>query len=979
MKNAVSNDHVRAVVRAILGGVSTLSLGVVSAPLLAQAQPAPSSQAASPTAKSDQLEEVVVTGLRASLQKSLDIKRDSDGVVDAISAEDIGKFPDSNLAAAMMRVPGVSISRGTSAMGGVPTSIGDATQITVRGFGPSFNETLYDGREVATALGNSTRGFDFSAVGADFVNEVDILKTPDATLSSGAIGATINIKFPKPFDHPGMTFSGSLSGTDSQGENKVTPNGGILFSDTFADNTFGILADAAYTDRKIRGNHVNIQGWEGSQIAPSQLAGAAAGASTTASINDWFIQDYGIYQEHTDDKRIGGRLVLQARAGDSVVFTLNDDYSKETLSQTQYGYSVWFNNGSLTNVTQNPDGTLVSFVQANTPTDFQSQVNGSVIENNSIGFNVKWDASDHASYGFDFAHSEAKLNPGGQLGSIDVDVGYGPSGANSTCNAPQVQCNGTSVGIAGVGSGSLPYPTGLGPNGNAALFINNGLIGSHVLVMSSQRNKDAIDQFKLEGAWKEDKTQLRYGIQYLKDKENLSEVDDFQNNDWQAFAGYGPASHNTGGVALPQNLFGGSFGTGGFISGFSNNGKLPPAILQFSSSAVLNYLQGLGAAAANPGCCTPAFDGTFRMIPNVGATQVLEEDTFSPFVNFTTEVLIADKPLRVNVGAREERTEVKSAGLGQQVTGLTVQASDHTAFLVSYSPVTTISTSSKYNYLLPSLDLNLSLTPEFKVRFDASRTLTRPPLSYLTPVLNVAQGQRVGSLVATGGNPGLLPFLSDNIDLGAEWYYARNSYVSAGVFVKDVTNFIVGGTVKATINGVVDPTTSQLAQFAVTSRINGPSAEVRGIELAVQHVFADSGFGVQANATFVHSNKPYNANDISVSGFAVTGLANSANFVGFYDRNGFQARIAVNWRDEYLDHFGQQQNNSAFGTEPTFVNGNTELDFSTSYDFNDHFSLYFEALNLTDATFSTHGRFKEQVLDVVDTGRSYTLGVHMKL
>ncbi len=367
------------------------------------------------------------------------------------------------------------------------------------------------------------------------------------------------------------------------------------------------------------------------------------------------------------------------------------------------------------------------------------------------------------------------------------------------------------------------------------------------------------------------------------------------------------------------------------------------------------------------------------MIPNVGATQVLEEDTFSPFVNFTTEVLIADKPLRVNVGAREERTEVKSAGLGQQVTGLTVQASDHTAFLVSYSPVTTISTSSKYNYLLPSLDLNLSLTPEFKVRFDASRTLTRPPLSYLTPVLNVAQGQRVGSLVATGGNPGLLPFLSDNIDLGAEWYYARNSYVSAGVFVKDVTNFIVGGTVKATINGVVDPTTSQLAQFAVTSRINGPSAEVRGIELAVQHVFADSGFGVQANATFVHSNKPYNANDISVSGFAVTGLANSANFVGFYDRNGFQARIAVNWRDEYLDHFGQQQNNSAFGTEPTFVNGNTELDFSTSYDFNDHFSLYFEALNLTDATFSTHGRFKEQVLDVVDTGRSYTLGVHMKL
>ncbi len=132
------------------------------------------------------------------------------------------------------------------------------------------------------------------------------------------------------------------------------------------------------------------------------------------------------------------------------------------------------------------------------------------------------------------------------------------------------------------------------------------------------------------------------------------------------------------------------------------------------------------------------------------------------------------------------------------------------------------------------------------------------------------------------------------------------------------------------------------AIFTVTSQVNGPSAEVRGLELAWQHVFGDTGFGFQANATFVGTNKPYDPNDLSVSGFAVTGLANSSNFVPFYDKYGFQARVAVNHRSESLDRFGQTQNNSQFGTEPTFVNATTYVDFSTSYDINTHFNVYFD-------------------------------------
>jgi iron complex outermembrane recepter protein len=969
MKNT-GNDYLRRMVHALcIGSVSTLSLSALSTPSYA------ADAATAPAATSDELNEIVVTGIRASLQQSLDIKRENDGIVDAISAEDIGTFPDNNLAEAMQRIPGVSVSRGTSSMGGVPTTNGQASEITVRGFGPTYNETLYDGRPVASGIGN--RGYDFSSVGSNFVGQVDVLKTPDSTLSSGAIGATINIMYPKPFDHPGLQLAGSVSASYSPEQGNGTPNGGILFSDTFADDTIGILLDADYQENKILANHVNVQGWEGSLLAPSQLAGAPAGASTVGSIKDWFIQDYGVYQEHDKNERTDARMALQWRPAENILLTANDDYSRDWLTQDQYGYSVWFNNGSLTDVTQNSNGTLTSFVQPNTPTDFQGQVNGSVIENNLIGFNAQWTVSSHLVYEFDADQSVSKLNPGGQLSSIDADVGYGPSSPGGT--------NGTNVGIAGVGSNSLPYPTGIGPNGNAALFINNGIIGSHVLPMSSPQNVNTVNQFKLQGTWTEDNLKFKYGLQYVYNKENLSEYDSFVNNDWQAYAGYGPASNNPGGVQLPQGYFTNSFNTSNFINGFSNNGNLPPNILQFNPYTVLNYLQSLGnpqttnIPGANKTCCTPPFNGIYQMAFNYGDYQNISETTFAPYVNLNTKLSIDNMPLLVNVGLRYDRTETKSAGLEQLPTTLTVQASDHTAYLVTYTGTVPAETTNTYQYLLPDVDLNLLVTDKIKVRLDASRTLTRPPLNYLTPDLNVPQGQRVGSLVATGGNPNLLPYLSDNVDLGAEWYYAHNSYASIDGFVKNVTNFIVGSTSQQSINGVVLPGTTIPALFSVTSQVNGPSAQVRGIELALQHMFWDTGFGFYANATFVTTNKPYNPYDTNVSGFAVTGLANSANLIAFYDKNGFQARVAVNHRDEYLDHFGQQQNNSAYGTEPTFVNATTQVDFSTSYQITRQLQVYFEALNLTDATYSTHGRFSEQILDVVDYGRTFTLGVHFKL
>jgi iron complex outermembrane recepter protein len=930
-----------------------------------------------PAAAQDDTETVVVTGIRGSLQRSLDVKRESSGLVDAISAEDIGKFPDVNLAQAMMRIPGVTVTRQASTMGGTGgvSTNGEATEITVRGFGPTFNQTLFDGRQVAT--GTADRAFDFSSVQSDFVSQIDVMKSPDASLSSGAIGATVNVKFPKPFDHPGLVIAGSAAGAVSPENGDLSPNGDFLISDTFANDTFGILVAGSYSDIKTRQNHINVQGWEGTFA--DQFSSTVPG--TDPAHPAWFIQDYGIYHELQDTERLQGRVVLQWRPTEAFEITLNDNYSRSHIHQGQYGYSVWFNSGSLTNVQLDDNGTVVDFIQANTPTDFQGQYNNQVLQFNDIGINVKWNVNDKLSLMLDADHADGWSNPGGIVGA-DMDVGYGPSGPGGLY--------GVDFGIAIPGGHNLPYPTAYGPSGNQSQFINNGLIGSHVLPMTNGQNLDTINQVKVEANWEDsDALTIKFGFQYVAEHKNEKSYDTFENSNWQAYAGYGPDSGNAFGVHLPQDYFSNSFSTADFINGWGGSENLPSNILQYDPWPTIAYLESLGnpqttvIPGANVHCCDQPpdevgrpFDGVYRLAFNPGAYHVLMEKTYTGYMEAALRTTLIDRPLRVNIGARYDITQEDVVGLGRVPVSFTIDVADHTAYDIVYTDTTNVTAHHSYQYLLPHLDLIWSLTDDIDLRFNASRTLTRPPISNLAPTFNIT-GARTNAVSATGGNPDLLPFLSDNLDLGAQWYYASNSYFSVDAFLKSVSNFIVTGSTQQVFYGVGPGGTD--IPYTLSTQVNGPAANVYGLEVAWQHVFGDTGFGFQVNGTIVGTDKPYNPYDINISGFSVTGLADSANMVAFYDKDGFQVRLAANWQDSYLDHFGQIQNLSKFGSEPTFVNTSWNMDFSTSYDVTNQVTVYFEALNLTNATYSTHGRFSNQVLDVVDYGRKFIFGVHFKM
>src|SRR5690606_12293213 len=305
----------------------------------------------------------------------------------------------------------------------------------------------------------------------------------------------------------------------------------------------------------------------------------------------------------------------------------------------------------------------------------------------------------------------------------------------------------------------------------------------------------------------------------------------------------GPAPGTAGGVPIPAGLYRGLVSTDDFIPGFS--GALPPVLIDFSAIDYQAFLSGLGNPQTTPipgfnySCCD--FTGTFDVAEDVGSVRRVNEKTWALFLSGRFQTEISGMPLTFTPGVRQESTRVTSTGIGRLPTSITPSTTDPTLLTVSFGPSEEVTAKNSYSHLLPALDVKLEVLPDVILRFDASRTLTRPTLNLLTPVLNIGSGQRVGALTANGGNPTLSPYLAENFDVAAECYYAPNSYAAVNFFLKNVSNFIVQGTQRQTINDVIDPSTGQPAQFSVSQRVNGPEATVRGVELALQHTFGNSG------------------------------------------------------------------------------------------------------------------------------------------
>ena len=392
-------------------------------------------------------DEITVTGIRGSLLTSADIKRDNVGVVDAITSEDIGKFPDTNLAESLQRITGVSIDRRN----------GEGNQISVRGFGPSFNLVTLNGRQMPGASSpkqenassaNVPRSFNFAEIASESVSAVEVYKTARPNLPSGGIGATVNLRTAKPFDFDGFTATAKVNGlADLSNEvgDDITPELSGLISHTFAEGRVGILLNGSFSQRDSRENIIGTDGWIRGNSADASAAGIdstaidpAANPSGSIWVPRNLLWDFSDHER----ERINGQGVLQFSPIDSFTATVDYTFSnyKDDISRNQT--AVWFQQDTITGTTDSNGTVIDPTVTANPGAglgafDFNGYFDQVETENKSIGVNLEWQLRENLNFVFDYHDSESHAQPDGQssdfllilAGPLGVDYSADYSGA----------------------------------------------------------------------------------------------------------------------------------------------------------------------------------------------------------------------------------------------------------------------------------------------------------------------------------------------------------------------------------------------------------------------------------------------------------------------------------------------------------------------------------------------------------------------
>ena len=998
-------------------GVSALALAAGSG--IAQAQTA--GQGTTAAAADNSV--VVVTGIRSSLRSSMQVKRTSQGVVDSISAEDIGKFPDTNLAESLQRITGVSIDR----------SNGEGSFVTVRGFGPEFNLVTLNGREMPTAtLGDgasapSSRSFDFANLASEGVAGVDVYKSGRASVDSGGIGSVINIRTPKPFDKMGFRGSLGVKGVDDTSQNSgtsVTPEISGIISDTFADNKIGVLLTASYQKRQASSNDFSA-GWRDGYLGSENNWGSLAqpGSPGAANITNrpdptdvYQVQQNAAYDIHDIEReRTNAQLVVQYRPFDSLTATVDYTYSKNRVRDAQSSGGVWFNfNDVSSSWTDGPVAGPVFYTERfraneNKDLSYSGSLTANQTENKSLGLNLKWDVSDKLNIVLDAHHSTAESKPDSPYGS-NMSVGTAIFGIKDqtvdyTTDIPVMSWN----MYPGIDSQNPALVTPTGQAFRNAYF------------------KDQIDQVQLKGHYKIDNygtlDSIDFGVSSV-DNKVRSAYGYIQHDTW---GGVGPASEIPDDIfhliSLPDK-FKGESGPGSAV--------FPQNIIGFDLPKMVSILDNLHQVCG----------GNMNCLASYTTDRHIDEKTVAPYIQFNNKFDLFSNPAHLIVGVRYEKTDIDSAALVPTPTSSAWVAANE--FDLSFNGNSTTSFTGHYQEILPNVDFDFRPIDNVVVRASASTTITRPDYASMQGGRSLDQLYRIGGGTGSQGNPGLLPYKSKNLDLSAEWYYGKDSYVSLGYFHKDVSNFISSERVNTTAFGMKTPyggprynaaiaahadtanggvreyifdqylnaastalgagatfaakqayvnshyatevnitgqdsgglvTGNIIATsadpdlvFQVTQPVNSDqTAELHGWEFNIQHSFGETGFGAILNYTKVDGDAVFdNTKPASVTQFALPGLSDSYNAVLFYDKSGIQARIAYNWRDKFL---------SGSGPNPTYTDAYGQLDGSASWEFHKNLTVFVEGINLTNQGRKVHQRSENNVVYAAPGYARYDIGL----
>lgn len=978
-------EHYSRIASARRSSVIALAVAMMAgAPAFAQDQ--------APQAQPDQENaDIVVTGFRASLNSALSMKRQEAAAIDSIVAEDIGKFPDSNLAESMQRVPGIALQRGDG---------GEGRNISVRGLGPAFTRTRINGMEGTSqtgssdiyGAGNNGRSFDFNVFPTEIFSALSVRKTPSADVEEGSLGATVDLSAPKPMEQKeDFVLSMTARGVYNELSKEVDPRASLLVSKKFGDSGFGILGSVAYQKRHIRevgysavdilsantnGGFCSPVGFAPQNPADNAAKGADALNCSTGNPRTSTSAAYqAIYDLRRDDlpntpgsgaflpriprylnseqnqERIGGSLTLQFNPDDDTDISLDMLYSRfEVTRRDNYIAAISFarsaaNNGqpmtSVRDIAFDENGSLVQGVFDGVDVRSEGLVDHFVSTFKQANLNFRRRLNDSLELsgivGFNRSIWDGKKRLQTFMDAIDTDgfsIDYSKGGTTPTLG----------FGIDVNDPTSFNYAPGRADGTVLGGFSYQG-----------KPSKNTTDNMTADINLKwtvSDAFSIKGGAQYRR------------SNFLSTFLR--PYNADTVGRALPA---------GTTLADITTN------------ITGVDKLWGHGApsswAAIDPEKWADTFgfdDVRYCGVECGGGRSRVREEVMSSYLmaNFDLSDAIGFG-IRGDVGVRYVKTDMLSSGYIA-----VAQASSPTGLTGQFAAA-----SNSYDDWLPSANIVVEPVENVLVRFSGAKVMARPELGLLTPTSGVNPVTRVGNV----NNPFLDPIRANTFDVAVEWYFRPGSLLSAAFFYKDIKSFIQNVNSQIPFNQLGLPNallensnTLPDELFTVSQPFNTPGGKLKGIELNAQipFTFLDgffSNFGVLANYTHVTSKIDY----ILASVNGVPTVTTTADLVGlspntasgtlYYEDDKFSIRTTGNFRDKFIRGIPASPGSDLQGNAKTFY-----MDASASYNVTDRLKIIVEAQNLTDEQNRLYiDSQRQDTLFETRIGRTFTFGVTYRM
>ncbi len=896
------------------------------------------------------METVVITGYRASLQKSLDVKRNSLGATDSIFAEDIGKFPDTNVAESLQRIPGVALQRGS----------GEGEQITVRGLGPQFTRVRINGIEaMATTMDsangtNRGRGFDFNVFASELFTQLTVRKTTAAETEEGSLGATVDLHTAHPFDQSGFVLTGSAQAGYQELADTVSPRLAAMVSDTFMGGRLGVLFSAAYESKRTEFEPSNTNNWNfgsSSALKFASVNGATSGAEFD-TVNAAYSPRIPRYENIKNNvHRLGLTSSVQWQPDDRTTLTLDALYADFAAERTTsdleaIAFSVSGSGSSLgaglpvtlghnainvVDYTLDPARNTLLMVKAtNVGARVESRLDHLDTRFMQATLDATHEFSDklkvHGILGWTESHHRNPIQ-------TTVTADYNCSAATSASG-----CAGGQTG--GVGSAADPFVYDYTGNnyvpyisyGNVDVTSPDGWFLSQIReraewVFNSYRSAQAeVDYAPF------DALRLQGGINYK----------NYGFNTYETRRSNGTTSNLDS--VIPTAVSSGAIKD--YAKLVSLNINVPKGTDSTWWVPDLNKFDSL-YHIWDP----TVYNGAFNMgiEPGLNNSGKVVENDYGAWVqaNWTTQFY--GIPFSGNVGLRYVLTEQRAQGY-------------------SYNSATKALTSNEktqtYHDFLPSLNAVLEPADNFLIRLNASYAMARPDLSNSFPKATVVKSG--SSLAVSLGNPLLKPYRSKNLDLSYEWYYHKGALLSVAFFYKQIDSFVqtLNGDmiyhgnayglsddlVHAACGSSYGASCNENLSWTFTRPINTKGGPLYGMEISWQQNFdflpgPFQYMGMSANVTFVQATQNYvDSKGALLAKADLTQLSrNTTNATLYYDDQVFQARVSLSNRSRYLNSVP-----ASYGADYGVTEGTANVDGALSYKLDDHIMFTLDGINLTN-------------------------------